>query len=139
MLTKRFFSVLVVSVVVMAFSSAAVAQAPMARLARLKNYLALTDKQVSDIRDLLKNHQQAVFPLRQDMRARNHELQTALDTAEPNPATVGQLVIAQHALRTQLQALNVKLNDDITAKLTPEQQQKFEQLKARFGRRARRG
>ena len=139
MFNKRIFSVVLAGLLVTASSGVAVAQAPMARMARLKTYLALTDTQVTAIQDLLKQHQSAAFPIRQDLRARNQELRNALDTAEPSPAAVGQLVIVQHSLRSQLRTLNLKLQGDIAAKLTPEQQQKFEQLKSRIGRRARRG
>lgn len=144
MFNKRIFSIVLAALLFTALSSVAVAQghagqAPMARMARLKTYLALTDKQAADIQVLLKTHQTAAFPLRQDLRARNQELQNALDAAQPNAAAIGQLVIAQHALKGQLQTLDLKLESDIAAQLTPEQQQKFEQLKSRIGKRARRG
>ena len=93
-------------------------------------------KQVTSVSALVKKHRQAAFPLRQDMRARSQELQKALETPEPNPNAVGQLVIARRGLNKQLRALNVKLPSDIAALLTPEQQQKLEQLKER--RNARR-
>lgn len=157
MFNKRVFSVvlagLLVGLLVTALSGVALAQAPLAqtplaqtprvqklsRIARLKTHLALTDKQVSDIEDLLKKHQTAAFPIRQDLRARNQELRSALDTAEPSSAAVGQLVIVQRSLRSQMRTLNLKLQGDIAAKLTPEQQLKFAQLKSRIGSRARRG
>lgn len=144
MFNKRIVSVILAALLVTVLSSVAVAQgragqSPMARMARLKTYLALTDKQVADIQVLLKAHQTAAFPLRQDLRARDQELQIALDAAQPNAAAIGQLVIAQHSLKGQLVTLDLKLESDIAAQLTPEQQQKFEQLKSRIGKRARRG
>ena len=144
MFNKRIFSVVLAALLVTALSSVAVAQGhagqgTMARMARLKIYLALTDKQAADIQALFKAHQTAAFPIRQDLRARAQELQNALDAAQPNAAAIGQLVIAQHSLKGQLQTLDLKLESDIAAQLTPEQQQKFEQLKSRMGKRARRG
>lgn len=144
MLNRRIVSVVLAALLVTVLSSVAVAQAPaaqspMARMAKLKTYLGLTDQQAADIRDLLKTHQTATFPIRQDLRARAQELRNALDAAQPNAAAIGQLVIAQHSLKTQLQTLDLKLQSDIAAKLTPEQQQKFEQLRSRTGKRARRG
>ena len=144
MLNRRIVSVVLAALLVTVLSSVAVAQAPaaqspMARMAKLKTYLGLTDQQAADIRDLLKSHQTATFPIRQDLRARAQELRNALDAAQPNAAAIGQLVIAQHSLKTQLQTLDLKLQSDIAAKLTPEQQQKFEQLRSRTGKRARRG
>lgn len=145
MFNKRTFSiVLAVGLLITALSGIALAQNPgagarMQRIAKLKDYLALTDKQSADIQELFKKHQAAVLPIRQDLRARSQELRNAMDTAEPNAATVGQLVIGRHSLRSQLRTLNQKLHDDIAAKLTPEQQQKFSQMKSRIGRRARHG
>lgn len=137
MLIKKISSVVLMGSLLLVCGSVAAAQGHAGQMARLKRALALTDAQVTSIGALLKTHREAAFPLSQEVRARNHELQTALDTAEPNPNTVGQLVIARHGLTSQLQALNVKLQSDIAAVLTPEQRQKFEQMKDK--RKARRG
>jgi Spy/CpxP family protein refolding chaperone len=137
MFIKKISSVVLMGSLLLVCGSVAAAQGQAGQMARLKRLLSLTDTQVNDIGALLKKHREAAFPLRQDLRARNHELQNALDTAEPNPNGVGQLVIVRHGLTKQLRALNVKLQSDIAAGLTPEQKQKFEQLKAR--RNARRG
>jgi Spy/CpxP family protein refolding chaperone len=58
-------------------------------------------------------------------------LRIALDSPEPNPTAVGQLVLAQRALKTQLRASSVKLRGDISARLNPEQKQKFDNLRSR--------
>ncbi len=137
MLIKKISSVVLMGSLLLVCGSVAAAQGHAGQMARLKHFLALTDTQVNDISALLKTHREAAFPLGQEVRARNHELQTALDAAEPNPNTVGQLVIARNGLTKQLQALNVKLQSDIAAVLTPEQRQKFEQMKDK--RKARRG
>jgi Spy/CpxP family protein refolding chaperone len=44
-------------------------------------------------------------------------------------------VIARRALSQQLRELNLKLRTDIAAVLTPEQKEKFQQLRQRPGRR----
>ncbi|HLF84278.1 MAG TPA: periplasmic heavy metal sensor [Blastocatellia bacterium] len=137
MLIKKISSVALMGSLLLVCGSVAAAQGQAGQMVRLKRFLALTDTQVNDIGALLRKHREAAFPLRQDLRARNHQLQNALDTAEPNPNTVGQLVIARNGLNKELRALNVKLRSDIAAVLTPEQKQKFEQMKARRG--ARRG
>jgi Spy/CpxP family protein refolding chaperone len=138
MFIKKISSAVLMSSLLLVCSSVAAAQGQGGQLARLKSLLALTDTQLTDISALVKKHRQIAFPLRQDMRARNQELQRALETTEPNPNAVGQLVIARRGLNKQLRALNVKLRSDIAAVLTPEQRQKFEQLKAvRGARRSR--
>jgi len=128
---KKLSAVLAAALLIDALSGVAMAQRPFARMASLKNYLALTDQQVSDIGSLLKKHQDAAFPLRQELRARNHELRNALAAPEPNATTIGQLVLARRALKTQLRAVNVKLRGDIAGKLNAEQKQKLESLKNR--------
>jgi Spy/CpxP family protein refolding chaperone len=95
----------------------------------MKTVLGLADPQVNDVRDLLKQHRQAAFPLRQDLRAANRDLSAALESNEPS--AVGQLVIIRHSLKSQLRQLGIKLQGDIAAKLTPEQKRKFGQMSAR--------
>lgn len=137
MFIKRISSVVLMGSLLVVCAGIAGAQGHAGQMARLKRVLALTDAQVTSIGALLKTHREAAFPLSQDLRARSHELQNALEAPEPNPTAVGQLAISRHGLTKQLQALNVKLQSDIAAVLTPEQRQKFEEMKAR--RTARRG
>ena len=127
MFAKRIFSIVSAIGLVMAFSSAAMAQKPGPRLARMKNALALNDTQVNDIKDLLKRHRQAAFPLRQDLRATNRDLRAAIEATEPSPGAVGRIVMVRHSLKKQLRQLGIKLRRDIAATLTPEQKQKFGQ------------
>src|SRR5437870_3840965 len=128
MFIKKISSLVLAGSLLLVCSSIAVAQGQAGQSVRLKRFLALTETQVTGVSALMKKHRRAAFPLRQDMRARNQELQKALETPEPNPSAVGQLVIARRGLNKQLRALNVKLRSDIAALLTPEQKQKFEQL-----------
>lgn len=131
MLIKKTCTMLATGLLIVALGGLAAAQRPFARMAKLKNYLALTEQQFSDIGGMLKNHQDAAFPLRQELRAKNHELKSALAAPEPNPTAVGQLVLAQRALKTRLRAINGKLRGDIAANLNPEQKQKFDSLRSR--------
>lgn len=135
MFIKKISSVVLASTVLLACSSVAVAQARAGQLPRLKRLLSLTDTQVNDIAVLLKKHREAAFTLRQDLRVRNHELRNALQSAEPNATTVGQLVIARSGLSKQLRELNIKLRSDIAALLTPEQKEKWEEMRRRRGPR----
>ena len=135
MLIKKTCTMLATGLLIVALGGVAAAQRPFARMAKLKNYLALTDQQFSDIGGMLKKHQDAAFPLRQELRAKNHELKNAVTAPEPNPTTVGQLVLARRALRTRLRESNVKLRGDIAATLNPDQKQKFDTLRNRSSRR----
>jgi len=139
MFTKRTLSLLLAVATLLAFGLVATGQTRAPRIAKLKTYLALTDAQVTEIRSLLKKHQEAAFPLRQQIRNTNQELRTALDTPEPNPQAIGQLVIARRDLRKQMRAINARLTKAIETSLTPEQKQKFDQLRERRARRGGRG
>jgi Spy/CpxP family protein refolding chaperone len=146
MFSRRIVSFVMVLAFVCALSAQAGAQGRMQpemgrlqRFERLKNYLALTDAQVTQMRGLVKAHHDTVVPLRAEMRDKREAIRAALNLAEPNATTIGQLVIAEHGLQTQVKNLNKKLNDDFIAILTPEQKVKFEDLKKlRPGRGAER-
>jgi Spy/CpxP family protein refolding chaperone len=139
MVSKKIFSAVVMGSLLFVCGNIAVAQRQAGQMMRLRRVLALTDTQAKDIAALQKSHREAAFPLRQELRARNNELRTALDADEPNPTAIGQLVLARRGITNQLRTLRIKLRGDIAAVLTPEQKQKFEQLKSRPGRRSPRG
>jgi Spy/CpxP family protein refolding chaperone len=135
MFIKKISSVVLAGSLLLVCSGVALAQGRMAQMPRLKRALELTDTQVNEIGVLLRKHRDAAFPIRQDLRARNNDVRNALGLAEPNPTTVGQLVIARNELQKQLRELNIKLHGDIAAVLTPEQKAKFEQMSGRRGPR----
>ncbi len=124
---KKALLAIIVSLLVAVGTSPAVAQGLGRSLPMLKERLGLSDQQVAEIRELLRKHRDAVFPLQQDLRAKRHALVTALEAPQPDPMTVGRLVIEQRALRQRIQKLAQQLQADVRAVLTPEQQQKFDQ------------
>ncbi|HXF06580.1 MAG TPA: periplasmic heavy metal sensor [Blastocatellia bacterium] len=124
---KRAFSLMTLIVILAAGVSLARAQGLGRSLPVLKNRLGLTDQQVAEIQDLLRKHRDAIFPLQQELRAKQHELAKALEAPQPDATAVGRLVIEQRSLRQQIQKLNQQLHADVRAVLTPEQQQKFDE------------
>ena len=128
MIAKRIFSALLLGLMLLAVHSLVLAQNPPELARALKNRLGLTPQQVSAIRELQWKHHEDILPLEEQLRAKNQALRAALEPAQPNTATVGQIVIEQQALRKQVQARNEKLQTDILALLTPEQKQKMGQL-----------
>jgi Spy/CpxP family protein refolding chaperone len=94
-------------------------------LLRMKEYLGLTEQQVTDVEALREKHRAASEPILQELKAKREALRTALGSAEPNATTVGQMVIAVRALGNQLRALNEGLRADTLALLTPEQKDKL--------------
>lgn len=124
---KRTFSAIIAILFLTVGTSLALAQGLGRSLPVLKNRLGLTDQQVADIQELLRKHRDAIFPLQQELRAKQHALVKALEAPQPDAATVGRLVLEQRALRQQIQKLNQQLQADVRAVLTPEQQQKFDE------------
>jgi Spy/CpxP family protein refolding chaperone len=100
------------------------AQRP-AELLRLRERLGLTPEQVTQIQERLKVHRNEVFPLQQQLRAKTHELRNALDAPQPDPTTIGQLLLERRALQQQLREKQQKLRADLEAILTPEQRQRL--------------
>ncbi len=75
-------------------------------LAALKNALGLSDTQFQQLVQLRKDEQQVLQPVRQQMRDKLQALQQARQSANPNPTTVGQLVLDAQKLREQVQSTN---------------------------------
>ena len=128
MISRRICSALLLSFIFLAGHGLALAQNQSESMGILKNRLGLTSQQVSGIKELQKKHREDALPLEQQLRVKNQALRTALESTQPNAATIGQMTIEQQALRKQLQTLNQKLQTDILALLSPEQKQKIGQL-----------
>jgi Spy/CpxP family protein refolding chaperone len=139
MVTKKTYSALLIGTLLLLTSSLALAQHPMGLMGVLKNRLDLTPQQMMAIKELQKKHHEDVFPLTQELRAKQQALRAALESTQPNTTAVGQIVVEQQALRKQLQGLNEKLRSGILALLTPEQKQKVALFGLfRFGEMSRR-
>jgi Spy/CpxP family protein refolding chaperone len=81
-----------------------------------------------------KLHQELVAkaePLRDQRRQQRKEVAALLETANPDPAAVGQKVIAAQTTKQQMKALHDEFESRLSALLNPEQQEKFQKLQAR--------
>ena len=124
MLTRKIFWALGLILILGAGSGTALAQNPL-KAEMLKNQLGLTSQQVSQLKELGGKYRADVLPLGQQLKAKNQALRAAFDAAQPNAATVGQIVIEQRAIRKQLQQRQGQLRREIFAVLTPAQKQKL--------------
>ncbi len=97
-------------------------------MTNLKQFLALTDAQVDQLKQVQQQKQQAEQQIWQQISAKYQELETLLNADAKDPVRIGQLMIEIRTLQKQLplspdpyrqQALNV---------LTPEQRQKLPTL-----------
>ncbi len=115
------------------------------RLERLTELLDLDAGQKAQVEEILTvaraRHQEA----RKVAKSRHDELKALLDSGSANEAEVGALVIEMHQFRTQMKSEREQIHFEISALLTPEQQERFEVIKdlhsergeRRHGRRGR--
>lgn len=100
-----------------------------AHLTALKDYLALTDDQVTQLKELRKtNFETNVKPIVEQLRTKGKELHDLLQTSNPDPAKVGQLTVEIKALRDQIKAQRADLDKKAAAILTPAQVAKLADL-----------
>lgn len=105
----------------------------------LKEYLALTDAQVQQIRDVAKQQADSVKPIADEMREKGTALQEEMKKDSPDQAKVGQLTVDLKNLREQMRAKRAARGDSISSVLTPEQRTKLKALEeaAKLGPAAR--
>jgi len=99
-------------------------------LERAGRALQLTEQQQQQAHQLFESRRAEMDALHAQMRGAHERFEAALEAKSPDVNRVGQIAIEQHRLRQKGQALHEELSKAFQALLTPEQQQKFELLKA---------
>ena len=102
----------------------------------LINVLELDEDQLAEAAELRESLRATVTPLMQEGRAIRQEVKAQLDSENPDPTTVGELVIAGHALEPQIREASQAAREAFKEILTEEQLEKLEN--ARPGRRGMR-
>ncbi len=97
------------------------------RMARLLN---LSDDQKSAFQKALDAQRPQLQALHQQLRDNRSKLHDALQGDNPDPATVGRLVIQGNALMKQAKGLRDQSNQTLRGLLTPDQQAKFDALQS---------
>ena len=105
-------------------------------------YLGLTEEQQEQWRALHTQHREEIQPLLEEGRALQQRVRESLEADEPE-VLVGEAVKAVHAHQEKMKAAQATFEAQLSTVLTPEQQEKFEALKAarkadRKGRRRHR-
>jgi Spy/CpxP family protein refolding chaperone len=91
---------------------------------RLARILDLTDAQKAQLKTLLEQYRPQMQALREQTRDNRARLREALASPQPDPTTVGEMVIEEHALREKGRALREEVEKAIQGFLTPEQKRK---------------
>ena len=91
----------------------------------LAKYLELTEAQIVQWRTFQEQARTEAAPLAELRRANGEKIRTALENA-PNATTIGELVIANHQIGGQVQAIRDAAQAKLVGILTPEQKVKFD-------------
>jgi Spy/CpxP family protein refolding chaperone len=97
---------------------------------RMTEYLGLSAEQRDSMRALRKEHQKETEPLRAEGRELHEKLRSLLDQDNPDPSAVGTAMLAVKQHETKMKASHEAFEGKLKAQLTPQQQQKFDALKA---------
>ena len=100
--------------------------------------LNLTDAQREQIRTLRETQRQDAQALRDKMRAARQQLQTAMRADMPDEAAVRSAAEAVAALQADQAVLQARTRSLVMKVLTPEQQARMKETRAREAERARR-
>jgi len=94
----------------------------------LKDFLNLSDSQIQGLVQLQQQKGQALQPVVQQTAQTQQKLQQILAEPNPDPATVGQLVIAIASLRQQVQQIASSFKQQASNLLQPDQRTKLPPL-----------
>lgn len=102
----------------------------MGRAEGMARFLGLTEAQKEQVRKLMEGRRAEHEALREQVETNSEQLKKALEGANPDPAAVGELAIEGHRLREQGRAVREAQDKAVRGILTPEQQARFDAMKA---------
>lgn len=89
-------------------------------------FLGFTDGQAEQFGILLNQFQSTLRSLQEQIAPRQQQLNVLLSQPDPDPATVGALVLQLHALQQQMEQVIQSFQNAFAGLLTQEQKQKIE-------------
>ena len=113
-------------------------RSPLTRQRFLENLPGMTEEQLSQISALGEEFKATSGFLREERKNLHDQLEAALQSANPDAITVGQLVIFQRDLREQRRSAQEDFRATFQSLLTLEQQEALEEMR-NSRRRGRRG
>ena len=111
----------------------------MGRAEGMARFLGLSEAQKVEVRKLMEGRRAEHEALREQLETNSERLEKALESASPAPAEIGELAIEGHRLREQGRALRAAQDKAVRSLLNPEQQTKFDAMKALRDEGGRRG
>jgi Spy/CpxP family protein refolding chaperone len=102
----------------------------MGRAEGMARFLGLSEAQKEQAQKLMEGRRAEHQALREQVEKNRELMEKALEGANPDPVAVGELAIEGHRLRDQGRALREAQDRAVRAILTPEQQARFDAMKA---------
>jgi len=102
----------------------------MERAEGMARFLGLSEEQKAQVEKLTEGRRAKHEALREKLEKNREQLQQALESVNPDPVVVGELAIEGHRLREEGRVLREAQDKSIRALLTPEQQARFDAMKA---------
>jgi Spy/CpxP family protein refolding chaperone len=84
---------------------------------QVARFLQLSDEQIASWDVIYRIHREAERPLRDEAAAVQAEIDALFAAGDPDPAALGELVIARHALGEALQEVHLVYHEDFVALL----------------------
>lgn len=94
----------------------------------LKQYLSLTDAQVTQLKDLRRQEAESLRPTMEQIRSKRQQLGEAVRAQSPDSALIGQLTVDIKNLTASLKSARTDLSAKAQAVLTPDQKTKLAAL-----------
>lgn len=91
--------------------------------------LGLSETQVASWMEMLHAREVAVQPLQQQLQARQQTIATLLQSASPDPATLGQTLIEARTIEQQIAAIVMQTNAQFEESLTSDQHDRLQHIR----------
>ena len=98
-------------------------------IAVVANVLSLSEEQVHALGDFLQARGEAVRPAAEELQRHQQALAQQLQAPNPDPATIGQLILEMRAIQAQIQKALGDANKALDQILNDEQRTRLEQLR----------
>ncbi|RMH72222.1 MAG: periplasmic heavy metal sensor [Gemmatimonadetes bacterium] len=108
-------------------------------LEMMKGELDLSEEQVANLRDLMVDHQKQEIELRSQIEVARLELEELMVADKPNKTAALKKVEEIGNFQTEIRKLDVGFRIEMKTILTPEQLEKWDQMRADRPRRGRHG
>lgn len=92
--------------------------------------LELSEDQITAWVDILHAREAAIQPLAQQAQARQQQIGQALESGNPDPATVGSALIELRGLQVQINAANAQAATQFEQLLTPDQAERLNGIRS---------